>query len=138
MHQTEVHQFLVVIFAQPLDEAVARQRYSHTVRREPVFGEAEVEEGRYGNRRRAELFLLLDEVGAPDEANGAFVTQNGEELEHLRSDGLVELRVKFCMRHRSYSRRAEGGALTRLAAVRVPSTSKRQMVFLTGLWSRGG
>ena len=63
---------------------MARQGHPHPVCRQPVLGEAEVEEGRDGDGGRAELFLLLDEVGAPDEANGAFVTQGGEELEDFR------------------------------------------------------
>jgi hypothetical protein len=32
--------------------------------------------------------LLLGEVGAADEADGDFVAQGGEELQHLGGDGL--------------------------------------------------
>lgn len=54
-----------------------------------VLGEAEVEERGYVDGRGAELFLLLDEVGAADEADGAFLTEGGEEGEHFGGDGLV-------------------------------------------------
>ena len=98
VNQTKVCQLLVLFFAQPLDEAVTRQRDPHPVGHESIFGETEVEEGCYSNRRRAELFLLLDEVGAPDEADGTFVTQGGQELEHLRGDGLGDWGIRPSLR----------------------------------------
>jgi hypothetical protein len=88
--QDEAHQLLVVVLPNPLDEAVRRERHTHTDRREPVLREAEVEEGGDGDAGGAELFLLLGEVGAADEADGDFVAQGGEELQHLGRDGLEE------------------------------------------------
>ncbi len=122
--EAEVDQLLVALLAEPLDEAVAGQRLAEPVRREAVFRKAEVEERRDGYGGRAELFLLLGEVGASDllrwsdlglsqgvgvgvgscygaeeggregwdwetdEADGAFVSELGEELEHFGGDGL--------------------------------------------------
>jgi len=122
--EAEVDQLLVAVLAEPLDEAVAGQRLVEPVRREAVLREAEVEERRDGYGGRAELFLLLGEVGASDllrwsdlglsrgvgvgvgscygaeeggregwdwetdEADGAFVSELGEELEHFGGDGL--------------------------------------------------
>lgn len=86
--ENEVDELLVHVFAQPLDEGVRRERDAHTDRGETVLGEAEVEEGRDGYGGGAELFLLFGEVGAADEADGDFVSQGGEELEHFGGDGL--------------------------------------------------
>lgn len=64
--EAEIDQVLVLLLAEPVDEAVAGERLSETVGRQAVFGKAEVEEG--GDRRRggAELLLLLPEIGAAD------------------------------------------------------------------------
>lgn len=86
------------------------------------------------------MFLLLNEVGAADEADSAFVAELGQELEHGGGDGLQDgTLVRLLMREgRMQKARRAGGGLTRRAGVRVPSTSKRQMVFLMGRSSRGG
>ena len=84
--QEEFYQLLVVVFAEPLDEAVARERLAHAVGGEAVFREAEVEEGGDGDGGGAELFLLLVVVGAADEADGDFVAELGEEEEHFGGD----------------------------------------------------
>jgi hypothetical protein len=86
--QDEAHQLLVVVLANPLDETVRSERHAHADGREPVLGEAVVEESRDGDAGSAELFLLFGEIGAADEADGDFVAECGEELEHLRRDGL--------------------------------------------------
>lgn len=86
--QDELDQLLVVVLADPLDEAVRRERHAHADGGQPVLREAEVEEGGDGDAGGAELFLLLGEVGAADEADGDFMAEGGEELEHLRGDGL--------------------------------------------------
>ena len=86
--QHKIHQSLVFFLAQPGDEIRAREGFSQPVGRQPVLGEAEVEEGCYGERGRAELFLLFNEVGAADEADGAFVAEGGEEGEGFGRDGL--------------------------------------------------
>ena len=78
--QQEPHQPLVLVLAEPLDEALARQRLAHPVRRQPVLREAEVEQRRHGDRVRAELFLLFRQVAAAHEADGDFVPDLGEEL----------------------------------------------------------
>jgi hypothetical protein len=131
--QNEPDKLLVILLANPLDETVRRERHTHADRRQAVLSKAEVEEGGDGDAGGAELFLLLGEVGAADEADGDFVAQGGEELQHLGRDGLEE---------RGEATLAGGlflvlygmaeAALTRRAGVRVPSTSKRQIVFLTG------
>ena len=60
----------------------------HPVRREPILREAEVEESGDGDGLRGQLFLLLGEVGAADEADGAFMPELGEELQQGGGDGL--------------------------------------------------
>jgi hypothetical protein len=86
--QDEAHQLLVIVLANPLDETVRRERHAHADGREPVLGEAVVEEGCDGDAGGAELLLLFGEIGAADEADGDFVAERGEELEHLGRDGL--------------------------------------------------
>jgi hypothetical protein len=86
--QDEAHQLLVVVLANPLDETVRRERHAHADGRQPVLREAVVEEGCDGNAGGAELLLLFGEVGAADKADGDFVAERGEELEHFRGDGL--------------------------------------------------
>lgn len=83
--QDEVDELLVLVLADPLDEAVGRQRLAQLVRRQAVLGEAEVEERRDGHVacRLADLLLLLVEVGAADEADGAFLPEGGERGEDL-------------------------------------------------------
>lgn len=92
--QTEVGKFLVAVFANELDEAVGRQFLAQLECLQAVFGEAVVEEGRDGGASRlAELFFLLDEVGAADEANGDFLTQLAKQGEDLWGSGLQPLLV---------------------------------------------
>jgi hypothetical protein len=86
--QDEAHELFVVVLADPLDERVRGERHAHADGRQAVLGEAEVEEVGHGDAGGAELFLLLGEVGAADEADGDFVAEGGEELEHLGGDGL--------------------------------------------------
>lgn len=86
--QDETNKLLVVFFANVLDEAVAREGHSHADGGQAVLGEAVVEEGCDGDAGSSELLLLLCEVGAADEADGDFVAEGGEELEHFRGDGL--------------------------------------------------
>lgn len=82
--QAEVCELLVLGLADPADEAVGGEGLAELVGREAVLGEAVVEEG--GDRdagRPAELLLLLDEVGAADEADGALLAEGLEEGEDL-------------------------------------------------------
>ena len=78
--QNEPRQLLIVLFSNPLDKTVRCERYTHTIGRQTVLGETEIEERGYGDGSCAELFLLLDEVGASDEPDGDFVAECGEEL----------------------------------------------------------
>lgn len=91
--QAEVHELLVLVLAQPGDEAVPRQRLAQSVGGEAVFRKGEVEEGGHVDGGRAELFLLFDEVGAADEADGAFVAEGGEEGEDFGGGGLGRMQV---------------------------------------------
>lgn len=86
--QDEADELLVVVLADPLDERVRRERHAHADRRQAVLSEAEVEEVGDGDAGGAELLLLLGQVGAADEADGDFVAEGGEELEHLGGDRL--------------------------------------------------
>lgn len=64
--EAEVCQFLVLLLSEPLDEAVASERLAQAVGDQAVLGEAEVEQGGDIGCCRAQLLLLLDEVGATD------------------------------------------------------------------------
>ncbi|KAI5284181.1 hypothetical protein KEM52_003028, partial [Ascosphaera acerosa] len=64
--QAEVDEGLVAVLAEVLDEAVAGQRLLEADGRQPVLGEAEVEQRRDVDVVRAQLLLLLGEVGAAD------------------------------------------------------------------------
>jgi hypothetical protein len=94
--QQELDQLLVFLFADPFYEAVGRQWHAELVGREPVFREAEVEERGYGDGGGAELFLLLGEVRATDEADGYFLAERGEERKHFGGGSLVALLVGDC------------------------------------------
>lgn len=99
--QDEADEALVVVLADPLDEAVARERLAHTVSREPILRKAKVEERGDGDGRSAELFLLLSEVGAADEANGDLVAKLRQELQHFRChalQGMALVNVQVCER----------------------------------------
>lgn len=43
--EAEVHQILILLFSEPVDEAVTRERLSETVGDQSVLGKGEVEEG---------------------------------------------------------------------------------------------
>jgi hypothetical protein len=99
--QDKVGQLLVLVLADPLDEAVGGQRLAQLVRGQAVLGEAVVEEGGDGHAGGlAELLFLLDEVGAADEADGALVAEGLEEVEDFGRGVLV-----FCF----VSERVVGG-----------------------------
>lgn len=78
--QQDLDQLLVFLLADPLDEAVGRERHAEFVGCQPVLRKAEVEERRHGDRGGAELFLLFGEVGAADEADGYFLAEGGEQV----------------------------------------------------------
>lgn len=86
--QAEIDQLLVLLLAQPPNKARAWQFLAQPVGSEAVLREAEIEERGHGYGGCAELFLLLYEVGATDEADGAFVAEGGEQLEHGGGDVL--------------------------------------------------
>lgn len=77
--QNKLDEFLVSLLADPLDEAVGRQLLAQLEGRQAILGEAEVEQGGDGYTGGfADLLLLLFEVGAADEADGAFLAEGGE------------------------------------------------------------
>lgn len=81
--QDELDQLLVLLLADPRDEGLRREFLAQLVGREAVLREAEVEHGCDGDvgAEGAELLLLFGEVGAADEADGAFLAEGGEEGE---------------------------------------------------------
>lgn len=80
--QDKLDEVFVVVLADVLDEGVGGEGLAELEGGEAVFGEAKVEEGGYGHAEGvAELFLLLGEVGAADEADGDFLAELGEEEE---------------------------------------------------------
>jgi hypothetical protein len=82
--EAEVGELLVLVLADPADEAVGGKGLPQLEGRQAVLGEAEVEEGRNGNAGGlAELLFLLLQVGAADEANGALLTELLEDVESL-------------------------------------------------------
>lgn len=87
--QTEVGKLLPLVLADPLDEAVGGELLAELEGRQTVLGEAVVEEGGDGDAGGlAELLLLLDEVGAADEADCALLAELAKEGEHLGGGGL--------------------------------------------------
>jgi hypothetical protein len=74
---------LIFLLADPTNEARTRERLAQSICRKAVLGEAEVEEGGDVDVA-AELLLLLDEVGAANEADGNRVPELREQLQHLR------------------------------------------------------
>ena len=87
--QAEVGKLLVLVLTNVLDEAVGGQLLAELESLETVLGEAVVEQGSDRDAGRlTELFLLLDEVGATDEADGAFLTELAEEGEDFGRGGL--------------------------------------------------
>lgn len=87
--QDEADELLVGVLAQPLDEAVARQRRPHLVRREPVLAEAEVEHPRHRlPRQHPQLLLLLHQVRAPHEPDRHLLPQLVQRVHHFRGDAL--------------------------------------------------
>lgn len=93
--QAEVGKLLVFVLANVLDEAVGGQLLAELEGLETVLGEAVVEKG--GDRDACgltELLLLLDEVGATDETDGAFLTELTEEGEDFGRGGLYSQEKK--------------------------------------------
>lgn len=87
--QHEVNELLILLLTKPLDERSRRERNTETERGETVFGETEVEQRGDGKVSGTELFLLFGEVRAADEADGAFVAELREDLEHFGRDALL-------------------------------------------------
>lgn len=81
--QAEADELLVLGLAEPADEAVGGQLLAVLVGGQAVLGEAEVEEGRHGHVRGAQLLLLLGQVAAAHEADGALLPQPREQVQHL-------------------------------------------------------
>lgn len=78
--QAKVDELLVLILTNPLDEAVGGQGLAKLEGREAVLGEAKVEEGDNGDTGDStDLLLLLGEVRATDETDGALLTESLEE-----------------------------------------------------------
>lgn len=87
--EDKVGELLVLGLADPLDEAVGGQGLAELEGRQAVLGEAKVEEGGDGGAGGpAELLLLLGEVGAADEADGALLAQGAEEGEDFGGGAL--------------------------------------------------
>ncbi len=82
--EDERGQLLVLLLSDPLDEAAGRQRLAVLEGSQAVLGKAVVEECQDVDGRRAQLLLLLGEVGAADEANGDLLAETSEEVQHLR------------------------------------------------------
>lgn len=74
--QNELDELLVGFLADVLDEAVGRQSLSKLEGGETVLRETKVEEGRnWDAGGLTNLFLLLGEVGAPDEPDSTLVAK---------------------------------------------------------------
>lgn len=87
--QAKVDELLVLGLADPLDEAVGGQGLAELERRQAVLGEAKVKERRDGGAGRlADLLLLLDQVGAANEADGALLAEGFEEGEDFGGGSL--------------------------------------------------
>lgn len=107
--QAESDQLLVLVLADPLDEAVGGELRAVLVCRQAVLGEAEVEQGRHAHVGCANLLLLLDQVTAAHETDGALLAEAGEELKHLGGDGLFWRDDGQCQLSLAGEGRIEGG-----------------------------
>ena len=82
--QAEVGELLVLVLAEPADEAGGGEGLAELEGGQAVLAEAEVEEGGDGHAGGlADLLLLLGEVGAADEADGALLAEGAQDLEGL-------------------------------------------------------
>lgn len=86
--EDEPHELLVRVLAQPLDEAVRRERHPRFVCREAVLGEAEVEERGHWNGAGAQLLLLLGVIRTANVADGYLLAEGVEEGQSFRGDKL--------------------------------------------------
>ena len=86
--QTKIDQLLILLLPQPSNKAITSQLLPQSNSSQSILSKAEIEEAGDGYRGRAKLFLLLHEIGTADEADGAFVAEGGEELQHFGGDGL--------------------------------------------------
>ena len=68
--QDELDELLILLLTDPCDEGSAGQWLAHPICDEAVLRETIVKQGRDRDRGRAELLLLLDEIGATNKANG--------------------------------------------------------------------
>lgn len=64
--EDEVHQLLVFLLADPLNEAGAGKRLAQTKSHQTILREAEIEKGGHVRRPRSKLLLLLGKVGSAD------------------------------------------------------------------------
>jgi hypothetical protein len=95
--EAEVGELLVLVFADPADEAVRGKGLAQLEGRQAVLGEAKIEESRNGNAGwLAELLLLLLQVGAANEANGALLTELLEDVEGLDRGALQCSDINDC------------------------------------------
>jgi hypothetical protein len=106
--QAKVDELLPVVLADGADEAVGGQLLAELVGGEAVLAEAVVEEGGDGDAGgAAELLLLLGEVGAADEADGALLAEGVEGGEGLGGDLLLRGELGQC--REGTRRRGQGG-----------------------------
>jgi hypothetical protein len=130
--EDKVGELLVLLFTNEFDEGVWVEWLAELVGSEAVLGEAKVEESGDGLASGlAQLLLLLGEVGTADETDGALWTKLLEDGKNLGGSILGS-----CQRFVENQGSIELWR-TRRAGVRVPSTSKRQMVSLRGRSGRG-
>lgn len=87
--EDEFDEFFVRLLANPFYEAVAWQLDSQFVSCEAVLAETEIEHACNGATGGSELFLLLDEVGAANKADGALMAESLQGGQHLWGDVLV-------------------------------------------------
>lgn len=78
--QDEFDKGLVALLADPPNEALRLELLPQSVGCQSVLGETEVEERGHVDFWGRKLFLLLDEIGATDEPNGALVAQFRQQL----------------------------------------------------------
>lgn len=163
--EREVDEFLVLVLSNPLNEAVASKVLAQTDRSQSVFSEAEVKERGDLRGGSAELLLLLGQIrpadlfrmrlsffgrGEVEPTNPmAHLWRSCERSWSISGDTPCKCRrvkvsaqtwsmVTILNPNRKIEIKNSGIQLTLLAGVRVPSTSKRQIVSLTGRSSRAG
>jgi len=108
--QNEACQFFVLVFANPFDKAVGRERLAQAVRGQSILREAIIEHINDVYSINTHLFLLLHHVTTADVSDGNLFAQLLQQLNHFRAyqstgwcEGVVNIEETDCPFNRTLS-----------------------------------